>query len=134
MGEKLTAILDGETGKVLHTLRIGAIASAAIIDDGRVVLAGEDGVLRVWRAEGGKAEIEVKASKGPLVSVAVSHSGRVLVTADGEGLIRLWDVATGKALGERRGHVGPVFRLAFLPDGRLFSSGTDHTVRIWRGP
>ena len=71
--------------------------------------------------------------QGPVLSVAFSHDGRLLVSGGADTTIRRWDATTGRQVGAPlAGHTGNVFSLALSSDGRwLASAGSDATVRLW---
>jgi WD40 repeat protein len=100
-------------------------------DGGTVVVAGDDGTMRLWEPESGNVRT-IDAGQGPLRAVAISPDGRETATAGEDGTVRVWD-ASGQPDRVLRGHQGGVNALAFRPDGRsLASAGDDGTVRIWR--
>ena len=66
------------------------------------------------------------------IAVAISPSGKTLLSSGNDGIIRLWDISTGKLLKLFRGHNKPVWDVKFSPDGKRFASaGGDEVVRLW---
>jgi WD40 repeat protein/DNA-binding SARP family transcriptional activator len=106
-------------------------ALALAPDEAWVAVAGEDGRVVLWGADGSvRGELEV--ADEPLMAVAVSPEGRRLATADRGGgvLVRAID-GTGPVVRLSSG-TARVTGLAFAPDGRrLAASRTDGVVTVW---
>lgn len=126
-------------------------------DGNRLVSAGETGVIRVWSIK--SETTRSPASNDPSVpeqqqlsrhtsgvlSLAVSPSGRWLVSGDAQGSVWLWDLndqqlATAYPLA---GHRRAVTEVAFssttvaspsdvIPNDLLATAGTDGNVIVWR--
>lgn len=84
----------------------GKVHAAAVLDDGRIAAAGDDGWIRVWGPECASASVS---------AAAVGGGGAV--------------AAGGAAVLE--GHKGAVFALCALRAGGVASGGQDKAVRIW---
>ena len=68
----------------------------------------------------------------PVMAVAVSLSGKQIVTGSRDQLVRVWDASTGDELRVLKGHTYTVISVAFSPDGKQIVSGSnDKSVRIW---
>ena len=76
----------------------GAVASAAVSPDGKLVATGSwDHSAKIWDAATGHAIRKLDGGHtGYINSVEFSPDGRELLTASDDGTARLWDVATGK--------------------------------------
>jgi len=69
---------------------------------------------------------------GGVLSVALSHDGKLLATGDANGEIHLWQVEDGKQLVTCKGHTGWIRSVAFSPDGSTLVSGSsDYAVKLW---
>lgn len=98
-----------------------------------------NGEVEVWNLETGQVERTFSEFTGPVVSVALSPTGGMIVTAswephptsptlegshdeDSTGLIKLWDVETGELKWVRRAHSESIGPLTLSPDGRIIAS------------
>jgi WD40 repeat protein len=99
-------------------------------DGKRLVVAGGDGVARIYRASDGKHLRNL--SDGSALSAAVfSPDGTKIATAVDDSAARLWDARSGALLHTLR-HGGPVNSATFSRDGRLLATTSDDkTARIW---
>jgi WD40 repeat protein len=70
--------------------------------------------------------------QGPVVAVAFSPDGRIVLTGSGDRNARLWNVDTGKLRGYPLKHDGPVSVAAFSPNGlTVITGGWDRVARLW---
>src|SRR5207248_7139252 len=90
---------------------------------------GEDGNLRLWKAEEGKPIIDktgkgqlVKAPGGAVTSLAVADT--MLASASTGGQVHLWDLPPGKPARTFKS-ASPVRALAISADGKLLAAGGD---------
>jgi cytochrome c len=109
----------------------GAVNAVAMLNDGRVVTAGEEGRIAIWwRGEQAPATV-LEGHSAPVVSLAVAPDGSALASASWDHSVRLWPLAGG-AQRVLEGHSQNVNGVAFTPDGRsLVSVGYDASLRIW---
>jgi WD40 repeat protein len=99
-------------------------------DGKRLVVAGGDGIARIYRASDGKHLRDLH--HGSALSAAVfSPDGTKIATAGDDSAARLWDARNGALLHTLR-HGGPVTSATFSRDGRLLATTSDDkTARIW---
>ncbi len=126
----------------------GAVASAAISPDGRLIATGSwDHSAKIWDAATGRAIRKLAGGHaGYINSVEFSPDGGELLTASDDRTARLWkvDVAAGGPTAVEkaakpvesatvfRGHEGRVFGATFSRDGaRILTVSGDNTARIW---
>jgi serine/threonine protein kinase/WD40 repeat protein len=109
----------------------------------RAVAVGGDEppVLGLWDLSG-KAKVTMTGLKQPVMAVAFSRDGKLLVSAGGvwnrtkeTGEIKVWDVATGKELAALGSNLDCAFAVVVAADGKTcFTSHHDGTIRKWRLP
>jgi WD40 repeat protein len=134
---------DARTGQLVEPPyeRHGAnLYSAAYSPDGQwVASAGEDRIIRVWRARSRQDAAVLLGHTGAVLELAFAPSGRRLASrsADfgpttGDDSVRVWDLDPRAPLPVLRDHRASIYPLAYSPDGRwLASGGFDKTVRLW---
>ena len=67
-----------------------------------------------------------------VTAVAVSLSGKQIVTGLEDNLVQVWDASTGDKLKVLKGHTSLVASVAFSPDSKQIVSGSyDKSVRVW---
>jgi WD40 repeat protein len=99
-------------------------------DGKRLVVAGGDGVARLYRASDGKHLRDLRNGSA-LSAAAFSPDGTKIATAGDDSAARLWDARSGVLLHVLR-HGGPVTSATFSRDGRLLATTSDDkTARIW---
>jgi cytochrome c len=108
-----------------------AVNAVAVMRDGRIVTAGEDGRIAIWNAGEPRPATVLEGHTAPIAALAVSPDGATVASASWDRTIRLWPV-TGGAPRVLEGHQQNVNGVAFTADGRaLVSAGYDATVRVW---
>jgi WD40 repeat protein len=113
-----------------HTDTVHALAFSP--DGGRLVSAGEDGIVRVWDVETGACRAQLRGHTGAVFAAAFHPGGTRLATGGRDRAVWLWDLVRGEEVARLPGHADYVWALAFSPDGNTLVSGSgDHTVRLW---
>ena len=132
---------DGESGKLIHTLRRAKppgptddyrLTTVAISADGKTVYAGAvsgGGGVRRWDAATGK-ELDPWATGFDTVAAVIAGRDTAF-TATNDGLVRRRDPATGKELGSPAGHAARAVA-ARSPDGKaVVTSDASGQLRVW---
>jgi WD40 repeat protein len=128
---------------VLRTTLLGMRVKAVLSDRGKpvgdvdfspdgkkLVVAGGDGVARIYRASDG-AHLRDLPHGSPLSAAVFSPDGTTIATAGKGSAARLWNVKSGALLHVLR-HGGPVTSATFSRDGHLLATTSDDkTARIW---
>jgi cytochrome c len=126
--DQAVIIWDPAAGRALRVIRWhqGAVNALAVLPDGRLASASEDGRVAVWGA-GQAPEIILEGHTEPVQGLAAAPG--LLASAAWDGTVRLWNLATREAR-VLQGHQGNVNAVAFA-GGALYSTGQDGTVRRW---
>jgi len=128
---------------VLRTTLLGMRVKAVLSDGGKpvgdvefsadgkqLVVAGGDGVARIYRASDGKHLRDLHHGS-PLSAAVFSPDDGEIATAGEGSAARLWDAKSGALLHVLR-HGGPVTSATFSRDGHLLATTSDDkTARIW---
>lgn len=100
----------------------------ATFPDGRIVVSGENGKVRLLSSSHVKIADMQHASS--VFALAVTPDERILTGCADSHFVRVFD-ATGKQLGSFEGHQGFVRCIAVWPDGRVVTGSKDKTARVW---
>lgn len=98
--------------------------------EGKLLVGGAHGVIRVLRIPDYVCLQELKGGLGPVFIVAVM-SGDRLASGATDCIVRVWDLTAGTCVATSEGHEFPVFALENLPCGWLASGSGDSTIRLW---
>ncbi len=133
-GKHAVIVRDRDSGQVIATLTGHDAAITAIAFDrsgNRVISGSADKTSRVWKLDGGAAELfKHEGYPGAVVGVALSDDATVAFTTGTENVIRQWSVADGAEVRSIAGH-GAVVRELIVRGANLFSASDDGTVRLW---
>ena len=134
-GGGVAQVCDLDSGQPLgppipHPGRVSAVAfspdGAAIVtgcnvtDSAGATVGGE---ARIWDAATGMPRCRPIPHARAVTAVAISPSGRMLVTCCADRVARLWDWETGRPVGVPCPHPFSVEAAAFSPDGKTIVTG-----------
>jgi WD40 repeat protein len=119
----------GDPVRVLGERGRPARALAFVAD--RLVVAGEDGTLRVWEIGGGALRLERRLGS-TLRAMAVSPDGAMVATAGPEPSIALTKLADGSTVDTLAWHSAQILALAWAGD-TLVSGDDSGRVALWNG-
>jgi WD40 repeat protein len=130
---------DAASGQLRQTLpHKYSAAVVAFSTDGRLVATGTAthwnnvaGELKIWDAATGTEVATLKGHTGPLVALAFSPRGGMLVSSSQDRLVKVWDVAARSLWKDLEGHANTAMALAFTPDGSRLASGDLGVVHFW---
>jgi WD40 repeat protein len=113
-----------------------AVRKALFTADGRIVSAGYDGTLRLWRVRDGRTLAFVPGEDRPLFAAALDARGTLVADGDGTERIRLWrlgaerldPLAVIEPEQSRKLPLARITALAFLGDGVLVAATWDRRL------
>jgi len=122
---------------LLRPLGTTAASQGWWLPDGRILLAGVDGTVRVHEPQTGVAVNTIPCHQGEIVCAELDQRHLLLATGGGDRRFCVVDLASGKKLYEspqwRSGTIGDrenVLGLAFAPDGKhVYASCEDQHLR-----
>lgn len=94
---------------------------------GRVAVAGEGGVLRLFDAATGVEQRRLEGGR-PVMGLAFSDDGKTLAATVRNGPLKIWNLETG-AVEQRDLRAGPGF--AVSADGSAIAAGSAGGVTVW---
>lgn len=112
-----------------------SVLSLATASDGRMVVAGLPGLVRLLEP-GGRVVRDLRGLAGKANAVGFSPDGKHVFAAAGEagmkGEAGQWRVADGTLVRKYEGHTDALHALAVSPEGRwLATGGYDQKIRLW---
>ena len=122
---------DVTTGRLQNCLSRTWQWPATISPDGHCLAGGLGREIVLWDVASGRQRTRFDGHRGPIVYLAFSPDGKLLVSLAADDVATVWDLATGKAR-QYKGLKGTVRAAAFSPDGRLLAgAGEDSVVALW---
>jgi WD40 repeat protein len=133
--------VNGSAFSVLFDSPAGVFGCTFSEKDTRIVSAGGNQEIRIWRAETEPARQPVHPDRTRRTwSCAFSPDGRRIVFAGADGTLQIWDESRGTVLSTLTDHKTAaladhkmaVYSCAFSRDGELVvSGGVDGKLRVW---
>ena len=122
--------------KKISTLNehIGAINSILILNDDKLVSAGDDSTIKIYDLKTFSLLYSLNdhfARVTSLVQIPSSNNNNILASGSFDTSIRLWDLNKKKCYLQLCEHESWVLCLLILKDKRLISGSGDYTIKIW---
>lgn len=101
-----------------NTIPAGNVYDLAFTPDGKTIISGGTGDLKIWSVENGSRIASIKGYSGWVKCVDVSADGKFVAAGNNDGVIRVWDIANylPKKQETTQNIVVPIY---FLPTNRL---------------
>lgn len=135
MNETSTEILDGDTGKPLHSVSFpqGSLGLIFFSPDGtRLFATSSDGHIYCWHINDRRLLVFGDGHTNEVLSFSFSEDGKTLATGSVDRTLKLWDVANGRELRTILGHGAWVTSVHFSESGRYLLSGDGNgLIKMW---
>ncbi len=112
------------------------IESLVVGCDGQIASISDEAKINLWQVSTGRRTAMLEGHTDKVTCLAISHSGRTLISGSRDKTIRFWDLAKQKVIrtfgAYFDGHQGKITALALSPDNQtLISCGADNCLKIW---
>lgn len=113
-----------------------AIATLAIGFDGQIASISQEPEINLWDITTGRRTGILSGHQDQVTCLAMSSSGRTLISGSQDKTIRFWDLKEQKIIrtfgGYFDGHLSKIVALGLTPDNQtLISCGADNSLKIW---
>ena len=99
-----------------------------------IVSGGADKMIMVWGVDGAKM-FAAEAHTSSVTAHAMTHDGKLGITAGADKKIKLWDTMAAKLSKDIDAHASGVTSIFVSSDDKkLYSGGADKNVKIWSLP
>ena len=121
----------GQEASLLTEINAGNdIRAVAFAADGKYLVSGVWGDVRVWRVEDGQQVATLEAER--VVCLAMSNNGRWIAAGTFWGDVFVWNAKTYKKVFSHRDDILNINGVDFSPDStRLVSVSDNSTTTIW---
>jgi len=130
---KIWRLSDGSLVKTLES----SSYSVAFSPDGQLLASQGFGdyTIKLWQVSDWSLAGTLTGSTGSVMSLAFSHDGQFLASAELDGATKIWRISDGKLVKTLRGHsyLGLLwtFSVSFSPDGQFLASAGGG-IAVWR--
>ncbi|KAK6828769.1 hypothetical protein RU639_003735 [Aspergillus parasiticus] len=123
---------DIQTGERMFSLESrGSWVCVAFSRSGAKLATGSQDAVRVWDANTGVLQLELKEHKTIVTAVAFSPDEKLISSGSNDAKLCFWDLSKGELSQTLQGS-GAINQIVFSADGRLVASGTlSQTFRLW---
>ena len=128
-------IFDLATGKFVRSFAAhkGLVTFVAVTPDRQLIVSGgDDGIINVWRWQGGTRVRTVKAHENPIETLRLLPDGKRALSAstDETKALKLWDLQSGRLV--RAFDDSNILRATITPDGRkAITASMGRKLNVW---
>jgi WD40 repeat protein/uncharacterized caspase-like protein len=129
-----TVVLQSPTQRQTLSGHSGSVLALAFSATGNwLASGGDEGTIRLWEGDTGRAEQTLTGHQGRITSLAFSPDERQLLSGSADQTAILWDLTTGQPLHTLTDHPDEVTAVAWGPRGNVIATGSvDGTINLWR--
>ncbi|KAF9123318.1 hypothetical protein BGW39_009103 [Mortierella sp. 14UC] len=112
-----------------HTFSFSSVACSS---DGQVVATCSIDLVRLYNANTGALNADLRGHKNSVTSLAFSYDSKFLVSGSYDKTARIWNLQTGEGGHTLGGHTEAVTAVAYSPTGVHIATGSDDKlVKVW---
>ncbi|KAH0796956.1 p21-activated protein kinase-interacting protein 1-like [Histomonas meleagridis] len=128
------SIFDLKTMKNVGSLitHDDCVESLQFFQNSYLISGSADKTLCIWRTTDWSMMKQLKGHVGPVLTHAISNTGKFMLSGGKDGAIRMWDLMHAHNARTRKLNVIPVF-IGFTDDSRQFFFGFDNNVVVVDG-
>lgn len=117
----------------LH-LEIANVTAVCLTPDSKQLLVAVGSDLQLWDIESKKQLATLRGHRGQISTIDLQErdDGLFALTCASDRTVRLWDIHEQRLLNTFVGHEAGVNSVQFGANGRIFSAGSDGSIRIFR--
>lgn len=106
----------------------GAVRAIAVFPDGdRVIVGGDDPIVRIWDLRSGVETGSLASPAGELLAAAVTSADKIVLCGTEDTTV--WHLDTSSSAGTPRW--GPVTEAAVSATGTTIATADSHAIRLW---
>ncbi|MBI4850955.1 MAG: WD40 repeat domain-containing protein [Acidobacteria bacterium] len=97
-----------------------------------LILAGEDGKIKIWDPLTQEEIITLTKHSGIIFSLTIDVNNQYIASGDSNSIINIWDLTKKELLLSLKEHSGSILSLLITSDNKyLISTSVDRSVKIW---